>query len=543
MQTLKMKKPVLLMFFLIIFCCPFVIPETENRSSKLKFEITFPSDAHAQNITGRAFVMISKTDDHEPRLKVGYTGIPIWGQDIFDLKPEVPITIDGDVPGYILKSIEDIPSGTYYIQGFINKYTEFKRSDGHTLWLHNDQWEGQRWNRSPGNLYSDVQKISIDPEKPQTIRLSCKNVIPPVQIPQDTEWVKRIKFKSDILSEFWGQPIYLGATILLPKGYAAHPDIYYPVHYQQGHFSLRAPHGFRPDTDFYDYWNSEDCPRMLAVTFQHPCPYYDDSYGVNSHNTGPYGDAIMQELIPYLEENFRIIRKPYARVLSGGSTGGWIALALQVFHPEFFGGTWPLAPDPVDFRWYEIFNIYEDENAFYTEYEWLKVPRPGMRDTNGRILRTIPDTYRYERIIGPKHRSGAQRAIWEAVFSPIGSDGYPQPLMDWVTGEIDHETAEHWKKYDLRFYLENNWSRLGPKLKGKIHIYVGDMDNYYLNLAVVLMEEFLENTTNPYYDGEVVYGDGERHVWGPRGSELYEIFEEYITKTAPDGADTLKWKY
>ena len=531
MQTLKMKKPVLLMFFLIIFCCPFVIPETENRSSKLKFEITFPSDAHAQNITGRAFVMISKTYDHEPRLKTGYTGVPIWGKDIFDLKPGIPITIDGNVPGYILESIEDIPSGTYYIQGFINKYTEFKRSDGHTLWLHNDQWEGQRWNRSPGNLYSDVQKISIDPEKPQTIRLSCKNVIPPVQIPQDTEWVKRIKFKSDILSEFWGQPIYLGATILLPKGYAAHPDIYYPVHYQQGHFSLRAPHGFRPGTDFYDYWNSDDCPRMLAVTFQHPCPYYDDSYGVNSPNTGPYGDAIMQELIPFIEENFRIIPEPYARVLSGGSTGGWISFALQVFHPDFFGGTFSLCPDALDFRAQHLVNVYDHENAYHTDYDWLRVERPVLRSTDGQVLEMMKDENHYELAVGDKCRSGGQWEIYMACYGPVGEDGYPLEVWDKLTGEMNPEVARYWKEqFDLRHYLEQNWEEIGKKLEGKLHIYVGDMDSYYLNNAVVFMEKFLESTKDPYYGGTVEYGDGEPHCWGPRGPELLELMAEHVQK-------------
>ena len=546
MTKIKLKWSFLLIIFLAFLNAGLVLAKhnnSEKNSSGLNFEIIFPSDAHSRDITGRVYVMISKNSDREPRLKTGYLGVPIWGKDVYSLKPEAAAVIDENAPGYILESIKDIPPGTYYLQGFINIYTEFKRSDGHTLWMHNDQWEGQRWNRSPGNLYSDVQKITIDPSEPQTIRLNCKNVIPPIRIPDDTEWVKRIKFQSKILTEFWGQPIYLGATILLPKGYDSHPDVYYPVHYLQGHFSLRAPHGFRSGSSFYQYWTSDDCPRMLSVTFQHPCPYYDDSYGVNSPNTGPYGDAIMEELITYLEENFRIIREPYARVLSGGSTGGWIALALQVFHPDFFGGTWPLAPDPVDFRWYEIFNIYEDNNAFYTEHEWLKVPRPGMRDTNGQIIRTVPDTYHYERIVGPKHSSGAQRAKWEAVFSPIGRDGYPEPLMDWQTGIIDHSVAEQWKKYDLRFYMEKNWSWLGSKLKGKIHVYVGDMDNYYLNNAVVLLEEFLEKTTNPYYDGEVIYGDGERHVWGPRGKELFEQFEKHITKYAPKGADISKWKY
>ena len=313
----------------------FYVPQAgAQNKTPLKFEISFPAGAHPDPITGRVYAIISKDDERELRFQTGYTGVPIWGKNVVALEPGKGAVIDDRVFGYPLESISMIPAGEYYVQGFINIYTEFNRSDGHALWMHNDQWEGQRWNRSPGNLYSEVRKVKIDPSKAQPIQLNCDHVIPPVTIPQNTKWVKRIKFESKILTEFWGQPIYLGATILLPKGYDDHPDVHYPVNYVQGHFSLRAPHGFREDQprgddrrrrggyDFYKFWTSDDCPRMIAVTWQHPCPYYDDSYAVNTPNVGPYGDAIMEELIPRIEETFRIIRKPYARVLSGGSTGG-----------------------------------------------------------------------------------------------------------------------------------------------------------------------------------------------------------------------------
>ena len=191
--------------------------------------------------------------------------------------------------------------------------------------------------------------------------------------------------------------------MLLPKGYDAHPDVRYPVVYDQGHFSLRAPFGFRPDPDteerrgsgagLYPAWVSEDFPRLIVVTFQHPTPYYDDSYAVDSANNGPYGRAIMTELIPYLEERFRILRQPYARLLTGGSTGGWESLALQVYHPEFFGGTWTLFPDPVDFRRYQLVNIYNDENAFQAPgVKWMTPERPMMRTVEGQVTQTsAPD--------------------------------------------------------------------------------------------------------------------------------------------------------
>ncbi len=552
--------------FWVLSCGPSDEPSAPASQSRLRFEISFPDAITSQieefglqvPITGRVYVIISKEDDREPRLQTGFdpaTGTPIWGKNVYSLKSGEAAVIDEDGFGFPLDSIKKIPPDEYYVQGFINIYTEFKRSDGHTLWMHNDQWEGQKWNISPGNIYSDVKKIAIDPSKERIIKLECTNVIPPREVPPDTKWVKRIKFKSKILTEFWGKPIYLGATVLLPKGYDEHPDVFYPVNYIQGHFSLRNPHGFtteEPDEkqprrrggyEFYKYWISDECPRMIAVTFQHPCPYYDDSYAVNSPNVGPYGDAIMKELIPYVEEHFRIIRKPFARVLTGGSTGGWISLALQIFHPDFFGGTWSLCPDPVDFRYYELINIYEDENAYYNIFNKIKAERPEAREIDGEVRYTVRDTYYYEWTLGDKHRGGRQWAIWEAVYTPIGKDGYPQPLWNWYTGEIDHEVAEQWKKYDLRHYLEKNWSWLGPKLVGKLHIYMGDMDNFYLNNAVVLLEDFLENTKNPYYAGVVKYGWRARHCWGPRGPEIYTLFEEHITKNAPEGEDTSEWKY
>ncbi|MGD9344837.1 MAG: alpha/beta hydrolase-fold protein [Candidatus Aminicenantes bacterium] len=532
--------------------------EKSSVSSKagFQFAVSFPSEVHSEAITGRAYVIFSRNNEREPRFQVSYTGVPFFGKNISALKPDKQVVLDHETFGYPIQSLSDIPAGEYYVQGFINIYTEFKRADGHSVWLHNDQWEGQQWNRSPGNLYSDVKKVKFDPSKKDTRTLICSNIIPPVEIPQDTQWVKRIKFRSKLLTEFWGQPVYLGATILLPKGYDERPDLYYPVNYIQGHFSLRAPNGFTTEKpqienrwsmrgyEFYKFWISEECPRMICVTFQHPCPYYDDSYAVNSANCGPYGDAIIQELIPFVEEHFRIIREPYARVLSGGSTGGWEALALQIFHPDFFGGTWSLCPDSVDFRYHQVVNIYEEPNAYYKEYDWMKVERPSCRMTDGNIRFTMKDENYYELAIGDKSRSGGQWDIWEAAYGPVGEDGYPERLWDKVTGEIDHSVAEHWREnYDLRHYLEKNWSWIGPKLEGKLHIYTGSMDSFYLNGAVVLLEEYLEKTQNPYYAGVVKYGEREPHCWGPRGAELLELMADHIVKNAPSGENTDLWLY
>jgi hypothetical protein len=426
----------------------------------------------------------------------------------------------------------------------LNVYTQVHRKDGHTIWVHMDQWEGQQWNRSPGNFYSDVQRVRLDPASGFDVKLSLTRKVAPVAVPPDTEWVKRVKIQSRMLSEFWGHPIYIGATLLLPKDYDGNPGMKYPAIYIQGHFGLGAPFGFNPQAvppetgaqrrarldrsaretgaEFAQAWMSDDFPRMIAVTFQHPTPYYDDSYAVNSANNGPYGDALTRELIPYLEEKFRIIPQPYARFLTGGSTGGWEALALQVFHPAFFNGAWVLYPDPVDFRRYQMSNIYEDDNAFEVPNgDWAKLVRPLSRNAEGQVTLTMREMSLLEEVLGTRVRSGQQLAAWQAAYGPVGSDGYPKPLWDNLTGTIDRDVASYMRDqgFDLRYNLETNWPRIGKDLAGKIHVYVGDMDNYYLNLAVYLLEDFLKAAKDPAADADFRYGRPMKgHGWQPISS-------------------------
>lgn len=536
----------------------------------LKFEVSFPSSVHAEPITGRVFVVISTESQPEPRLRAGFWGDapPLFGVDVDQLKPGESATIDGTTLGYPTDSLRDVPAGDYYVQALINVYTEFHRSDGHTIWAHMDQWEGQQFNRSPGNVYSEAQKVHLDPAAGYDVKLSLTKVIPPIQEPADTPWIKHVKIQSKLLTAFWGHPMYLGAVVLLPKGYDAHPDVHYPVIYEQGHFSLGAPLRFSTQNQpvpprfqsmlksynletgyqFYQEWNSDNFPRMIAVTFQHPSPYFDDSYAVNSVNEGPYGDALLTELVPYLESHFRMISEGWARVLTGGSTGGWESFALQVLHPDFFGGTWTLYPDPIDFRHYQLANAYEDDNAFWEPgHHWLQAPRYMERESYGQPETTVQKFSQLEDVLGSHGRSGQQLEIWEAAYGPIGDDGYPKPLWDKRTGKIDHSVANYMRDhgFDLSYDLRTNWKTLGPKLRGKLHIYVGDMDNYYLNLAVYDVEDFLKSTTDPPYDGDIQYGRPEKgHGWQPATQEeMVRWMADHITKYAPPGADTKSWKY
>jgi hypothetical protein len=539
-----------------------------DQPARLRFQLSFPATVRSEPADGRVFVIITRKADPEPRLQFGKSGgqygsTPFFGEDVDALGPDQQAVIEGRSDGYPLERLAGLPAGDYYVQGFLNIYTTFHRSDGHVVKMHMDQWEGQNFPVSPGNLYSEPRKIHLDPAANETIRLVLDRKIPPIEVPKDTAYVKHVRFESPLLSKFWGHPIFIGATILLPKDYDRDSGVFYPVNYEQGHFSLSAPGGFvekvalahdatdkekeraRRREEFAARWTSDAFPRMLFVTFQHPTPYYDDSYAIDSPNNGPYGQAITTELIPYIEKHFRAIPQPWARILSGGSTGGWESLALQIFYPDYFGGTFSYCPDPVDFHYFEMVNIYEWDNARYRKDEWRKTPIPAERQPDGLVLSTMKEQLDYERAMGTSGRSGEDWDCWQAVYGPASDTGYFKPLFDPATGAIDHGVAAYWKEHtDLNAYLQRRWKEIGPKLAGKIHIWIGDMDTYYLNDAVHLLEDYLKTTSSPAWGGSITYGPREPHCWvGPFSlEERLKMMAQYVAATAPRDVDRPWWR-
>ncbi|TNF43353.1 MAG: hypothetical protein EP311_03295 [Cytophagales bacterium] len=531
---------------------------------------------------GRLLLIFSTNHEAEPRFgisdNVGTN--QVFGMDFENYQAGEPLVFDMESFGYPIESIADIPAGEYSVQAFIQKYETFSRADGHTVKLPMDQGEGRQWARAPKNIYSTPQKITW--ENGKSLSLTIDQIIPAVTEPEDTQYIKHIKIKSEKLSEFWGRDMYLGAHVLLPEGFEENPNQYYPLMIYHGHFPSDFG-GFRtspPDPDlgeddysarfgiygyekmqqqeaydFYQQWISPDFKRFIVIEIQHANPYYDDSYAVNSANLGPYGDAITYELIPYIEQQFRGIGEGWARFLYGGSTGGWEALAVQVFYPDEYNGCFAACPDPIDFRAYTSINLYEDKNAYYKEGHFRKTPRPGHRNYLGHVNAMVKDMNHRELALGgEKSRSGDQFDIWQAVYSPVGEDGYPKPIWDKYTGEIDSEVAAYWREnFDLRYIMERDWATLGPKLEGKIRIYCGDMDNYYLNNAVYLTEEFLEKTENPFYAGEVAYGDRAEHCWNGdpnlpnyitrlRYNTMYlDKIADRLRQTAPPSFNQTNW--
>ena len=544
-------------------------------------EVTYDGSLSEGPFDGRLLVLISKDGSKEPRFQINDTndsGIVV-GKNVNQWESGQIEIFNSSTEAYPIENLADLETGIYYMQALLHKYETFNLANGHQVKLPMDQGEGQHWNTSPKNIYSKPLKINY--QKGTPIKLNITEEIPPIEPVQDTEYIKHIKIKSELLSEFWGRPMYLQANVLVPEGFDKAAETRYPLMVFHGHFPktiggfrTTPPKAAKEDSifnprfgitgykyiqekeayDFYRQWTSKDFPRFLVIEIQHQNPYYDDSYAVNSANLGPYGDAITYELIPHIEKLFNGVGAGWGRFLYGGSTGGWEALAVQVFYPKEYNGCFAACPDPIDFRAYTVVDIYKDKNAYYKEGEFKKTLRPGMRDGKGHIKTQLIDMNRREYILGDNSRSGDQWDIWQAVYSPVGENGYPKPIWDKLTGEIDHEVANYWKEnYDLRYIMERDWDKIGKDLEGKVNIYCGDMDNYYLNNAVVLTEAFLEKTTNPYYGGEVDYGNGAEHCWNGdqenpnyisrlRYNTMYlNKIKERLKKTAPKKHRLKNW--
>jgi hypothetical protein len=547
------------------------------------FSVTFPKELSAQPLDGRLLLLLSTDPSDEPRNQIDDTprSQMVFGLNVDGWQPAQPAVVDAAACGYPIRNLKDVPPGEYTVQVVLNKYETFHRSDGKTIKLHPDMGEGQHWNISPGNLYSKPQKIVIGANS-VPVSIALTEVIPPIKPPADTKYIRHIRIQSDVLTKFWGRPMFLSAVVLVPEGFDEHTNAHFPLIIFHDHF-VDDFDGFRttpPDPNlkpdyserfhlagynriqqeeaykFYQQWTAPNFPRVLIVKIQHANPYYDDSYAVNSANVGPYGDAIENELIPAIEKQFRGLGQGWARFVYGGSTGGWESLAVQVFYPEHYNGAFAACPDPVDFHGYMTIDIYDDKNAFFIQGAHKRVPQPAMRDYLGHTLITTQENNQYELALGDHGRSGEQFDIWQAVYGPVGDDGYPKQIFDKQTGDIDHSVADYWRKhYDLEAILERDWPTLGPKLEGKIHIYVGSDDTYFLNDAVYRMEDFLKSTKDPAYGGEVTYGPRAEHCWNgdPTLPNAYSRLHyntqylpkilERIKKTAPPGADLTSWRY
>ncbi len=465
----------------------------------LQFEVSIKAGLVHSNLEGRLFVILSPAGISEPREELGKAGrdaSQAFALDVRDVGPQDIITLSQDAFGFPAVRVKDLPAGDYAVQALFDRARELRLPN------------------APGNLYSLSHRVYLPLSQGRTVHLELSREVPAEEPPPDSPQIKFLKLPSPLLSGFHSRPMFLRASVLLPEGYDRESGRRYPLWIRIGGLSTRCwvlNRLMAEDSKFKAVWQAPETPRFILLQLDGAGPY-GDPYYVNSANNGPYGDALTQELIPFVEAHFRAFGQPRSRVLSGVSTGGWVCLALQIDYPDFFNGAWSSCPDPVDFRAFELVNIYQGTNAYVNEFG---NERPSERTLSGDVVLTMRREVGMENLLGRDDSyvfSGEQWGAWNAAFGPRGADGRPVPIWDPQTGIIHHDVAEAWKKYDLTLYLKENWSALEPKLRGKLHIASGGADQYFLNNAVHLFEKEMSRL-NPPFTGSIVYGPGKPHGW------------------------------
>ncbi|KAL4115121.1 hypothetical protein PRIC2_014015 [Phytophthora ramorum] len=543
-----------------------------SESTAPRFRVSFPASVHAERITGRLMVCIAKRHtvedpqgEDQPRFLVDDSEDTqqIFAVDVWDFAPGDVGTENREVNathavGYPMLFMEEVPAGEYWVQAVLHPYVEYNRSDGRNLQLPRFttfESEGGVLT-APGTLYSAAKLALYDPAT-FSVDLVLDQVepeLPPLEEPH--ELLKHVTFRSPSLSEFWGTDVYLKAWVLLP--YRFFDDDVQDVHYP-----LTASIGEQYGYFFFSNWTSDKASdpftnkRGIVVQLQHANPYYDDSYAVNSANIGPYGDAITYEFLPYIENKFRGIGEGWARTMYGGSTGGWESFAVQVYYPDEYNGCWSFCPDAFDFRRFQQVDLFTNKNAYFARGDWTQKDRGAKRDYLGDIRETMAEENHHELAMGSRGRSGGQWDAWQAVYSPVNNtDGYPAAVWDKLTGEVHPDVVAYWEThYDVRAKLQREWQArgLGAKLVNKLHVYVGVTDSYYLNDAVFLLEDFLKTTSEPFYNGSIVYGvtdgRGYEHCWTGSFDQSISLgwhtvnqrmlpqMVDHIVQSAPEGAD------
>ncbi len=492
-------------------------------AARLRFEVTAKPGLLAGPAEGRLLVVLGRTNVPEPRTRVGdvsLTAEPVLGTDVVGFDGRKPAVLGPASALFPLRSLSDLPAGDYWLQAVLATNRDFTLLD------------------APGNFFSTPERVRLDPARRSTVRLRLDQRLPEEAVPAETESVKFLKLRSEKLSQFWGRPMFLRAGIILPKGWNEEPSRRYPLVIRIGGFGTRYTWVSRVMAEGHDFrrdWLADGMPRFVLLQLDGAGPL-GDPYQIDSENHGPWGAALTEELLPYVEAAWRCVGRPHARFTTGGSTGGWVSLALQVLYPDTFGGCWSGYPDPPDFRALQLVNIYTDTNAFVNRAGF---ERPCAREVSGETQFTMRLETQLENVLGRQDSfafAGGQWGAWNATYSPRSAKGEPELIWDPRTGAIHPKVAEAWRRFDLREHLAKNWEQVGPKLRGKIHLWMGDADTYFLDTATRHLDEFLK-AAQPPADARIEFGPRQPHGWEPRKwPELLKEMQSAVDQNAPKSA-------
>ena len=450
---MKQKRPLLLLSLLVFLLW------AHPAQAGLRFSVSYPAEAFAGPFTGRVVVYLSK-NANQPRMGPNwFRPEPIYSQMFQRIKPGEAMFVDDNAVGFPGKP-STLEPGEYIVQAVVDRNLGGRTIGG-----------------SPGNLYSKPVRMTLGGTQEMAVSIVCDKPVVAREF-QETEKIKGVALESKLLSAFYKRKTLLNAAVALPDEWFTDPNRKFPVIYSVpgfggSHLGLSGVNRSLPQT-------RRDGEPFIFVVLDPDCPTGHTVFA-DSANNGPWGTALVTELIPEIEKRFRGVGKPEGRFVTGHSSGGWSSLWLQVAYPDTFGGCWSTSPDPVDFRDFQRINLYAPNANMFTDEAGK--PRPLARRGTEPVIfyRSFSDMERPIR--------GEQLGSFEAVFSPREANGEPRKLWNRDTGAIDPKTADAWRKYDIDLILRTNWKTLEPKLRGKLHIYTGDIDTFYLEGAVRLLQE------------------------------------------------------
>lgn len=463
-MPLRSKSYRLLLCLLLLLTAS--LAQAQTATVPLRFKITLSQKLSSTQTSGRLFVLMSRTLPPNGILQVGFVPGETWlaAAEVRHVAPGGTVEFNPDTLAYPQPFSKSGP-GTWYCMALLDPTHDYAYHD-----------------QDDDDVFGPVVELT-DAARAAPIALALDRR-GTSKLPAETASVKRVSFQSPLLSAFWGRPIFLHATVVLPPSYDADPKRRYPTVYHVHGYGGDAEEGVTAGPKLVQAMTDGKRVPFVHVFLDASFPTGHTVFA-DSVNNGPWGRALTEEFVPYLEAQFRLALNPALRFLTGHSSGGWSTLWLQVTYPDFFGGTWSTSPDPVDLRSFTGVNATPGStDNFYVKANGT--PRNLVRDGT-RNIASLQQFARQEQVQG---EYGGQFASFEWVWSPRGEDGRPMPLFDRDTGQLDPTVLQAWQAYDIRRTLETHWPVLGPKLRGKLHVFVGREDTFHLEEGVVYLQDF-----------------------------------------------------
>lgn len=480
--------------------------------------LTLSPQVQTEPYSGRVYLVLAKGTRAPRRMMSDWFNPPqIFSLDVTGQAPGAPIDISSPAFSFP-KTMAGLTAGSYTIQGVARRNRD-----------HYVAGSGE------GDLHSKPQEMTWPLSAP--LNLTLDQTVAATAF-RETANVKLFTIKSKLLSDFHGRDITLRAGVALPQGWSEGAKETWPTVYFISGFG-----GSHRDAGMFARGGGGSDQRRVITIVPDPTNHWGHCVFADSANTGPWGRALVEELIPAVEKQFHgpageagatAVQAAARRYVTGISSGGWSSLWLQVTYPGVFAGCWSHSPDPVDFRDFQQIDLYAPGANMYTDAQGAR--RPVARSGDKNIL-FYKEFVAMESALGP----GGQIQSFEAVFSPRGGDGLPAPLFDRATGNVDPATAKAWEPYDISLTLRRNWKALSPKLVGKLHVYGGSADNFFLDgavekLAATLKELDPENTLH----ADVKIIPGMTHaIHQPAQAVLYKAAASTAPSATPAPAEAV----